>query len=94
MTTGDPGTRGDAGASAPEYRVARLRDRLAVTEVAELGVRAELHGASVVLTGTVPTVTRRAEILRLAQAELGDLPVHDDLLVACADVPDRREELP
>ncbi|MER5307527.1 BON domain-containing protein [Streptomyces sp. NPDC002773] len=76
-----------------EYRIARLRDRLAREEVAELGVRIEVRGAVVLLTGTVPTADRRDEILRIAEAELADLPVRADLQVACADPPDRPEEL-
>ncbi|MEV6247338.1 BON domain-containing protein [Streptomyces sp. NPDC051742] len=76
-----------------EYRIARLRDRLAREEVAELGVRIEVRGAVVLLTGTVPTADRRDEILRIAEAELVDLPVRADLQVVCADPPDRAEEL-
>ncbi|MFI0987003.1 BON domain-containing protein [Streptomyces exfoliatus] len=76
-----------------EYRIARLRDRLAREEVAELGVRIEVRGAVVLLTGTVPTADRRDEILRIAEAELVDFPVRADLQVVCADPPDRPEEL-
>ncbi|MFD3333661.1 BON domain-containing protein [Streptomyces sp. NPDC058700] len=76
-----------------EYRIARLRDRLAREEVAELGVRIEVRGAVLLLTGTVPTADRRDEILRIAQEELTDIPVRADLQVACADPPDRPEEL-
>ncbi|MEV4941549.1 hypothetical protein [Streptomyces zaomyceticus] len=76
-----------------EYRIARFRERLARDDVAELGVRAEMRGAAVVLTGTLPTVGRRDEVLRIADAELSGLAVRADLLVACADPPDRPEEL-
>lgn len=76
-----------------EYRVAHLRDRLASDDIAELGVRIEMRGGSVLLSGTVPTATRREEILRIAAAELGGLPVRADLFVACAEAPDRPEEL-
>ncbi|MGW6414974.1 BON domain-containing protein [Streptomyces sp. NPDC055055] len=76
-----------------EYRIARFRERLAREDVAELGVRVEARGTAVVLTGTVPTAGRRDEILRLADTELAGLLVHTDLLVACADPPDRPEEL-
>ncbi|MFE7515157.1 hypothetical protein ACFU8I_28580 [Streptomyces sp. NPDC057540] len=76
-----------------EYRIARFRERLAREDVAELGVRVEARGTAVVLTGTLPTPGRRDEILRLADTELAGLPVHTDLLVVCADPPDRPEEL-
>ncbi|GAA3903041.1 BON domain-containing protein [Streptomyces gulbargensis] len=77
-----------------EYRIARLRERLAGDDVAELGVQVEQRGTSVLLTGTVPTASRRDEILRLAREELAGLTVRADLVVACADAPDRWEELP
>lgn len=70
-----------------EYRIARFRERLARDDVAELGVRAEMRGAAVVLTGTLPTADRRDEVLRIADAELSGLAVRADLLVACADPP-------
>ncbi|MER7540923.1 hypothetical protein ABTX77_40095 [Streptomyces sp. NPDC097704] len=76
-----------------EYRIARFRDRLAREDVAELGVRVEVRGEAILLTGTLPTAGRRDEILRLADAELAGIPVRADLLVACADPPDRPEDL-
>ncbi|MGW5422218.1 BON domain-containing protein [Streptomyces sp. NPDC003943] len=76
-----------------EYRVARLVERLARDDLAELGVRVEERGDAVVLTGTVPTAARREEILRLARAELAGSTVLADVVVACADAPDRWEEL-
>ncbi|WP_426361746.1 hypothetical protein [Streptomyces sp. E-08] len=76
-----------------EYRIARFRDRLAREDVAELGVRVEVRGEAVLLTGTLPTAGLRAEILRLADAELAGIPVRADLRVACADPPERPEEL-
>ncbi|WP_306330283.1 BON domain-containing protein [Streptomyces venezuelae] len=76
-----------------EYRIARFRDRLVGGEVAELGVRIEVRGSVVLLTGTIPTADHREEILRIAEAELAGLSVHSDLLVARADPPDRPEEL-
>ncbi|MBB4986823.1 MULTISPECIES: hypothetical protein [Streptomyces] len=76
-----------------EYRIARFRDRLAREDVAELGVRVEVRGEAILLTGTLPTAGRRDEILRLAGAELAGIPVRADLLVACADPPDRPEDL-
>ncbi|MFG3346283.1 BON domain-containing protein [Streptomyces sp. NPDC048018] len=80
-------------ASEDEYRLARLVARLAGDDVAELGVHVEQRGGAVLLTGTVPTAARRDEILRVARGELAGLTVHGDLAVACADAPDRPEEL-
>ncbi|MFB7375015.1 BON domain-containing protein [Streptomyces sp. NPDC056222] len=87
-------TRGDQGAYPVEYRIAHLRERLAKEEVGELGVRIELRGGRVLLTGTVQTAERRDEILRLARAELADLMVRADLVVAGAEPPARHEEMP
>ncbi|MER5204108.1 hypothetical protein [Streptomyces sp. NPDC002825] len=77
-----------------EYRIARLRERLAGDEVAELGVRIELRGDSVLLTGALPTAGRRNEILRLAREELTGLVVRTDLTTPSADAPDHVEQLP
>lgn len=76
-----------------EYRIARFRERLAREDVAELGVRVEVRGGTVLLTGTLPTADRRDEILRIAEAELTGLSVRADLRLARADPPDRLEEL-
>lgn len=76
-----------------EYRIARLVERLAGDDLAELGVHVEQRGGAVLLTGTVPTASRRDEIVRVARGELTGLTVHADLSVACADAPDRMEEL-
>ncbi|WP_406864742.1 hypothetical protein ABZO31_31560 [Streptomyces sp. HUAS MG47] len=77
-----------------EYRIARLRDRLAGDEVAELGVRVELRGDTVLLTGALPTAGRRDEILRLAREELAGLVVRTDLTTPSVDAPDHMEQLP
>jgi osmotically-inducible protein OsmY len=84
---------GVPGAGSEEYRIAHFREHLARGETAELGVRVELHGGAVTLTGTVTTADRRDEILRLARTELTGLTVHEDVVVACADAPDQYEEL-
>lgn len=78
---------------APEYRIARLRERLADDEISELGVRVDMSGGHVHLTGTVSTPACRSEILRIAETELGGLQVRADLTVACATAPERSEEL-
>ncbi|MEU2422091.1 hypothetical protein ABZ619_13865 [Streptomyces sp. NPDC007851] len=76
-----------------EYRVAHVADRLAEGRCGELGVRAEIRGGAVLLTGTVPTTGCRADILRVAHEELPDVPVHCDLVVAENAPPDHPEEL-
>ena len=81
------------GAHEDDYRIARLCERLTGDPMAEQGVRVEQRGDAVLLSGTVPTAARRDEILRLARAELAGLTLHADLAVACADAPDRMEEL-
>ncbi|MFD6243778.1 hypothetical protein [Streptomyces roseolus] len=76
-----------------EYRIARLRERLAGDDVAELGVRIELRGATVLLTGSLATADRRDEILRLAREELDGIVVRADLTTPSADAPDHGEQL-
>ncbi|GGT37585.1 BON domain-containing protein [Streptomyces kurssanovii] len=78
---------------ASEYRIARLRERLADEEISELGVQIDMRGGYVHLWGTVSTTACRSEILRIAETELGGLPVRADLTVACATAPERPEEL-
>ncbi|MEV6329792.1 hypothetical protein [Streptomyces sp. NPDC051909] len=77
-----------------EYRIARLRERLAGDDVAELGVRIELRGDAVLLTGALPTAGRREGILRLAREELAGLVVRTDLTTPSADAPDHVERVP
>ncbi|MFF9197751.1 hypothetical protein ACF09L_21335 [Streptomyces sp. NPDC014779] len=77
-----------------EYRIARLRERLAGDDIAELGVRIELRGDAVLLSGTLPTAGRREEILRLARQELSGLVIRTDLGTPSVDAPDHTEHLP
>ncbi|MEJ8633117.1 hypothetical protein ABZY19_17315 [Streptomyces sp. NPDC006475] len=76
-----------------EYRIAHLRERLAKGSAAEMGVRIEMRGDSVLLSGSVPSAACRDEILRIAEDELSGLPVREDLVVVCATAPDHPEEL-
>ncbi|MFF9473622.1 hypothetical protein ACF1E9_13510 [Streptomyces roseolus] len=76
-----------------EYRIARLRERLADDDVAELGVRIELRGATVLLTGSLTTADRRDEILRLAREELDGIVVRADLTTPSVAAPDHGEQL-
>ncbi|MFB0617604.1 BON domain-containing protein [Streptomyces sp. AGS-58] len=76
-----------------DYRVAHLAEHLASGNLGELGVRLEMRGDAVLLTGTVPSTQCRDEILRLAREELAGHPVHCDLLVAGTTSPDHGEDL-
>lgn len=76
-----------------DYRVAHLAERLAAGSLGELGVRAELRGEAVLLTGTVPSAQCRDDILRLAGEALAGHPVHSDIRVAGASSPGEAEEL-
>jgi hypothetical protein len=76
-----------------DYRVAHLADRLASGHLGELGVRLELRGDAVLLTGTVPSTQCRDDILRMARDELAGHPVHCDILVAGTSSPDHGEDL-
>ncbi|GAB1339370.1 BON domain-containing protein [Streptomyces sp. E-15] len=76
-----------------DYRVAHLAEHLASGEYGELGVRLELRGDAVLLTGTVPSTQCRDEVLRTAREELAGHPVHSDLLIAGTSSPDHGEDL-
>jgi hypothetical protein len=77
-----------------EYRVAHLRERLAAEELGELGVRVEVRGQTVVITGTVPSAGCRDILLRTARQELAGLAVHSDVVIAENTSPDHAEDLP
>ncbi|MEU0335115.1 BON domain-containing protein [Streptomyces sp. NPDC006193] len=76
-----------------DYRVAHLAEHLASGPLGELGVRLEMRGDAVLLTGTVPSTQCRDEILHMAREELAGHPVHCDLLVAGTSSPDHGEDL-
>ncbi|MFG2760875.1 BON domain-containing protein [Streptomyces wuyuanensis] len=83
----------DTGEGA--YRVARIRERLAGDDIAELGVRVEERAGAVLLTGTVSSPGQRDEILRAVEDEVGaDTPVRSDLVIASTAAPEAHEELP
>jgi hypothetical protein len=67
-----------------EYRIGRLRQRLAQGAMAELGLRIELRGQTVSVCGRVADEQCRAEVLRVVEEELGGLPVLLDVTVAPA----------
>ena len=76
-----------------EYRVAHLLEHLAAGHPGELGVRVEVRGEDVLLTGTVTSAQCRDEILGMVREELAGIPVHYDIVVADTSSPDRAEEL-
>ncbi|GAA3062050.1 BON domain-containing protein [Streptomyces glomeratus] len=88
------GSAGSAGnAENTEYRVAHLIEHLAAGHLGELGVRVEVRGESVQLTGTVASAQCREEILGMVREELAGVPVHSDILVAENSAPGHAEEL-
>ncbi|MGW3209844.1 BON domain-containing protein [Streptomyces sp. NPDC001135] len=76
-----------------DYRVAHLAEHLAAGPLGELGVRLEMRGDVVLLTGTVPSAQCRDEICHKAREELAGHPVHCDILVAGTSSPDHGEDL-
>ncbi|MFI1422224.1 BON domain-containing protein [Streptomyces sp. NPDC020731] len=93
MNTHDAGPAGGTPAAGPEYRVAHLQDRLASGELGELGVRVEVRGGTVLVTGTVPSARCREDVLGTVREELAGLEVHCDIVVAETSSPDHAEEL-
>ncbi|MFJ6793545.1 hypothetical protein [Streptomyces sp. NPDC091268] len=77
-----------------EYRIGRLRDRLAREDTAELGVHVEAHGARVVVRGRVSDEECRTAVLRIVGEELAGLDWYDDLMVSHHRPPEYSEELP
>lgn len=67
--------------------MAHIRGRLTNGAFAELGVRFETHGDTVMISGTGPSKECRAEVLRIAHEELGRLSLHGDVQVVHAQVP-------
>ncbi|GAA2482886.1 BON domain-containing protein [Streptomyces longisporus] len=76
-----------------DYRVAHLTERFAEGLPGELGVRAELRGEAVLLTGTVPSARCREDILRIAREAFPDVPLHCDIVTARTTPPDDAEDL-
>ncbi|MFC4031138.1 hypothetical protein ACFO3J_06590 [Streptomyces polygonati] len=76
-----------------EYRVAHLHERLVDEGVADLGLRVEDRGGTVIISGSVATEGCRATVLRLADEVLTGLDRHVDVTVAELGAPDRAERL-
>ncbi|MER6678594.1 hypothetical protein [Streptomyces sp. NPDC000983] len=77
-----------------EYRVAHVAEHLAQGPCGELGVRAEIRGDAVLLTGVVPSPECCENIREVATEELSGVTVRFDLVVAECDPPGRSEALP
>ncbi len=76
-----------------EYRIERLRHRLAHGELAELGLRIEARAGAVTVSGTVADDECRETILRVVADELSGLTVHMDVAVAATEAPTRAEQI-
>ncbi|MFF6785362.1 hypothetical protein [Streptomyces sp. NPDC012510] len=79
--------------AATEYRIAHVGERLARSDLAELGMRIEARGDAVHITGTVSTAADRETILRIVAEELQGVPVRADIALADVTAPDHPEEL-
>ena len=82
-----------AASTSAEYRIARLQRRLAEGGIAELGVRIESRGGAVLVSGTVPTVTCRDELMEAVAEELEGLTVRTDIVLVDDTAPDHPEVL-
>ncbi|SFQ31266.1 hypothetical protein SAMN05421810_10661 [Amycolatopsis arida] len=79
---------------APQYSVAHVRRALAEDErTAELGVRVNIRGNAVHLSGEVATEQRKAELDHVLAEVAPELRVHNDVRIVGAGEPTRREEL-
>jgi hypothetical protein len=78
---------------AIEYRIERLRSRLAYGAHAELGLRIEPRGGGVRVSGTVPDAECREAVLRAVAEELADLELLLDVVIAATDPPAHAEQL-
>lgn len=80
--------------SPQQYRVAHLRRALAEDpRTAEQGVRVNVRGDHVHLSGEVATEQRRAELEQVLGELEPEMEVHNDVRVSDTREPARREEL-
>ncbi|MEV7420035.1 hypothetical protein [Streptomyces sp. NPDC089919] len=77
-----------------EYRIERLLQRLTGDAIAELGVRVDLRGDTVLLSGTVSTVQCLELVRSIAETELAGIPLITDLVVGHCGPLDHSEVLP
>lgn len=79
---------------SPQYRVAHVRRALAEDpRTAELGVRVNVRGDHVHLSGEVATEQRRTELERVLGEVVPDAELHNDVRVVDSREPTRLEEL-
>ena len=79
---------------SPQYRVAHVRRALAEDpRTTELGVRVNVRGDQLHLTGEVTTEERRAHLEQVLAEVAPDMEVHNDVRLADIREPARREEL-
>ncbi|WP_198942852.1 BON domain-containing protein [Actinophytocola xanthii] len=79
---------------SPQYRVAHVRRALAEDpRTAEMGVRVNVRGEHLHLSGEVATEQRRDELEQVIVELLPDVEVHNDVRVADTREPARLEEL-
>ncbi|MFL6125329.1 BON domain-containing protein [Actinophytocola sp.] len=79
---------------SPQYRVAHLRRALAEDpRTTEMGVRVNVRGDQVHLSGEVATEERRVELERVLGEVAPELTVNNDVRVVDIREPGRREEL-
>jgi hypothetical protein len=79
---------------SPQYRVAHVRRALAEDpRTSELGVRVNVRGDQLHLTGEVTTEERRAHLEQVLAEVAPDMEVHNDVRLADIREPARREEL-
>lgn len=79
---------------SPQYRVAHVRRALAEDpRTAEMGVRVNVRGDHVHLSGEVTTEQRRAELETVLAEVAPDVVVSNDVRIADTREPARREEL-
>ncbi|MGW1673985.1 BON domain-containing protein [Streptomyces sp. NPDC002324] len=89
---GGPGDRAARPAAHTEYRIAHLEERLARSDLAELGMRIEARGDAVHITGTASTAADRDTVLRIAAEELPGVALRADIALADVTAPDHRPE--
>ena len=79
---------------SPQYRVAHIRRALAEDpRTAEMGVRVNVRGDHVHLSGEVATEQRRADLEEVLAEVAPEVTVSNDVRVADNREPSRREEL-
>lgn len=77
----------------PQYWAARLRRAIAEDDrTTEMGVRVDIRGHDVHLSGEVACADRRTELERVVHEVAPELQVHNDVRVAAVGEPVSREE--